>query len=242
MNIPDKCKINNIVSKKDILQNANIRTKEAKIFNKHVKKIIWNYSLKTDNTGVSKYKDEIREYEEIQIIEIKLFERNKIKLISKIIQGAMPYPLILVFSHDGENKINIAHKENNKVDNTKSVVNELLYTDWIDSNNLESRDINFLKSIDIKNLSFSNFYKLYSNVVDKINIYNASVYREEISFNIMDGDEAKVITEQIERKEKEIEKLKINIKKEVYYKEQIKMNMKINKLKREKNKLIEKLK
>jgi len=241
MNIPLSCEVGNTLFKKLFYENASMSVKDKEIFKEHIKKITWKYSFKADTINILSYKDDEREYKEVALIEVDLEEDSKVKRIAEIIQRTIPYPLILAFSYKGSVLINVAHKKVNKVDESKDIVEELLYTDWIDFNSLEPRNDSFLESINIKLLSFANFYKFYSDFVDKINVYNASGYQKDVYLNKLNASEIKVITDQIEEFEKKIIEIKNSIKKEKHFNKKMKMNIEIKKFEEKKNKLIQSL-
>lgn len=129
MNIPIACKVGNTLFKKLFYGNISMKHKDKEIFKEHIKKIVWVYSLKADTINILPYKDEIREYQEIALIQVELYRDNKIKRIAALIQRTIPYPIILVFEYNDSILINVAHRLTNKVDKAKDIVEELIFTD-----------------------------------------------------------------------------------------------------------------
>ncbi|WP_425447856.1 DUF4391 domain-containing protein [Dethiothermospora halolimnae] len=242
MDIPKSCEVGNTIFKKLFYENSSMNTRDKEIFKDCIDKIIWRYSFKEDTINIQTYKDDIREYDEIAIIEVILEKDSKCKRIAEIIQGTIPYPIILVFSYKDSFLINVGHKRTNKVDESKNTVEELIFTDWIKTNKLQYRDKVFTKSIDISKLSYANFYKFYSDFINAINLYNASIYQNDLkALENKDADEVKEITDSIEGIKKKIDKLKSKIKKERQISKTIDLNIKIKKLEKQRDKLISKL-
>jgi len=67
-----------------------------------MEKIIWQFSLKNSTINIPPYKDEVREYEEIAIIEVMLENKDNVSRFSEITQRTIPYPLVLIFTCEGK--------------------------------------------------------------------------------------------------------------------------------------------
>ena len=166
LNIPQGCEVKNTVFKKLFYENADISVIDKVIFIEVIKKITWLYCLKTENTNIQPYKDETREYVEIEFIEVELNDDKRLNRMAEIIMRTIPYPMVLVFRLTDNLKFFVAHQRNNLNDSSKNTLEELISTDWVD---IESR---LLKKLNIQTMRFSNFYNLYSDIVDVISIYN----------------------------------------------------------------------
>lgn len=242
MKIPSSCNVGNTLFKKLFYENASMNVKDKEIFKYHIKKITWEYSFKPNTINIQPYKDEDREYEEVALIAIDLEDDSKYKRIAEIIQKTIPYPMILVMKCNNKILLNVAHKRINKNDETKDTIEELIFTDWINLSHLEERDRKFIESIELSSLSYSNCYKFYCDFVDRINLYNASQYGEEIYTTDIDFNQVKLISDEINEIEKQIIDLKSNLKKEKHFNKKMKLNIEIKKAEEMKTNLIDKLK
>ncbi|WP_322018750.1 DUF4391 domain-containing protein [Clostridium butyricum] len=243
MNLYDDCKVYSTIFKKAFYDNADITKADKDILKDDVEKIILKYSLKEENINVSPYKDEEIEYDEIEIIQVNVLDEGKYKKICELIQKAIPYPLILVVKSDNKILINTAYKRINKNDEEKNTIEQFIYTDWIDLNNINENQMKFLQSVNMKNLSFANMYKLYCSFVEKINILNASMLSGD--FNSLKNKDIEVINklnDEVNHIDDEINKLRMLIKKESQFNKKMDMNMKIKKLEIKRKDLIEELK
>lgn len=240
MDIPKTCEVDKIVPKDNFYETGNAN--DNKIIKEYVKRVRWKYSLKESTININSYKDEDRDYEEIAILEIELKNKEKYKKVVEVVQKAIPYALILLIKYEDEVLLNVAYKRTNQTDPSKNTIEEFIYTKWIDTQNLSEKEIQFLKEINIKNLSYRNFYKFYKDFVDKINIFNSSKFSEVITdYENIDAEKIKEIINQIEIIEKQIIDIKSNIKKEKHFNQKMKMNIEIKKLEQNKLILIEKL-
>lgn len=242
MNIPAECNVGNTIFKKLFYENGTMTTSDKDMFTDDIEKIIWKYSFKEENLNIKSFKNEELDYEEVALIEVSLSKESKYKRICEIIQRTIPYPLIIVLTHEDKVLINTAYKRVNKVDESKNTIDDFVYSNWISIDNLNENEVSFLNSIDIKKFSFINMYKFYCSFVEKLNLLNASSITGD--FEVLknkDIQEVNKLNNQIEKFNNEIEKLKIDINKEQHFNKRMDINIKIKKLESKKNGIIEKL-
>ena len=160
---------------------------------------------------------------------------GKIERIADIILRTIPYPSVLIFEIEKNILLALSHKQEHKSDSTKTTLEDLILTNWIDLDNLDEIDEKLFDSLNINNLSFSHFYKFYSEIVDNINIFNGSkLVKRDLSVSIkLSPDEIKAIQEEIVSKNNEI-KLKRNlIKKETQFNKVVEINIEIKEVEKE---------
>src|SRR6056297_553074 len=243
MNCPDSCIVGNIIYKKMFYENATMNKRDKEIFKDHINKIIWQYSFKLATINLQPYKDDIREYEEVAVLEVSLSNGSKCKRIAEIIQGTIPYPTMIAFVENERVLLNVAHKRTNMADASKNTIEESISTEWIDLSDLTDRQKQFLEDLDIKTLPFSNAYKFYSALVDKLNLFNASSLGLDYSqIKGKDANSIKILKDKIDSLEAKIIELKNSIKKEKHFNKKMKMNVEIKKQEDKKKQLINELK
>jgi len=230
LNIPQNCFLGSTVFKNVFYDKAELSTSDKKLFTEVIQKIRWLYSLKPDTIHIAPYKDEVRDYSEVEIIEVLLHSDTKVKRIAEIIMRAIPYPMLLVFRLESSFLFYVAHQRLNQSDSSKNTIEEFIATSWIDS------DSDFLAKLDIKKMSFTNFYTFYTDIVDTISIHNLSIImptEDKIS-----GEEARKVLAQIDSIEQEIAKLRATLKKGTQFNRRMELNIKIKKLEQNKDKLL----
>ncbi|HFU4365968.1 TPA: DUF4391 domain-containing protein [Streptococcus suis] len=190
----------------------------------------WIYCLKPETINISAYKDEVREYPEVEVIEVLLHKDYKLKRIAEIIMRTIPYPMVLIFRLEGKVKFYVAHQRTNQSDSTKNTIEEFIATDWLES------DGALFDKLDIKQMRFTNFYALYSDIVDTISIYNLSTIIP--TDDNITGAEARELSAQIEDIEQEITSLGAKLKKESQLNRKMELNIEIKRLEQNKNKLL----
>lgn len=230
LNIPDSCFIGNTVYKKLFYENADLSARDKSLFTDTVNKITCLYCLKPETINIPVYKDEIREYPEIEVIEVNVNKDYGLNRIAEIIMRTIPYPMLLIFKLEDKIRFYVAHQRTNQSDISKNTIEEFISTDWLGNNSA------LFAKLDIKQMRFINLYTLYSDIVDAISIYNISVIIP-INDNIT-GVEARELSAKIEKLELEITSLRAKLKKESQFNRKMEMNIEIKRLEQKKNKLL----
>ena len=237
--IPAKCELGNTIFKKFFYENAHLNRSDRELFIRSIDKIKWEYCLKNETINIKPFKDDIREYNEVEILKIELKIPNKTKRIAEIVMRAIPYPMVLIFRYNNEIQLFTAHQRFNLSDINKNTLEELIFTDWINLDDPDETDEKLFERLNIKNLSFTNFYTFYKDIVDVLIKYNASkLIGEPVT---EDADEVKSVYDDLTLIDDEIESIKTKIKKETQFNRILEMNIKIKELKDKKEELISKL-
>jgi hypothetical protein len=230
LKIPDSCFIDNTIYKKLFYENADLSTSDKSLFTDTISKITWLYCLKSETINIAAYKDEVRDYPEVEVIEVLVHKDYKLKRIAEIIMRTIPYPMVLIFKLEAKRKLYVAHQRTNQNDSSKNTIEEFIATDWLDS------DSALFAKLDIKQMRFANFYALYSDIVDTISIYNLSTIIP--TDDNITGAEARELSAQIEDIEQEITSLRTRLKKESQFNRRMELNIEIKRLEQNKNKLL----
>ena len=230
LNIPDSCFIGNTVYKKLFYENTDLSTSDKSLFTDTINKVTWLYCLKPETINIPAYKDEVRDYPEVEVIEVLVHKDYKLKRIVEIIMRTIPYPMLLIFKLEDKRQFYVAHQRTSQSDSSKNTIEEFIATDWLDS------DSALFAKLDIKQMRFTNFYALYSDIVDAISIYNLSAIMQ-MDENIT-GTEARQLSAKIEDIEQEIVSLRSKLKKESQFNRKMELNIEIKRLEQNKNKLL----
>ncbi len=229
LNIPQSCKVGNTIFKKQFYDNADLSKADKDLFTDAVGKVTWQYCLKPETINIQSYKDEERDYPEIEVLEVTLSADTKIKRIAEIVMRAIPYPMILIFSSDDKFQLWAAQQRINQADSTKNTIDEFINTEWIDMEYLSAWDENFLNDIGIQNFSHANFYRLYLDFTDEIHLYNLQCRMKSVNLE-MTAQQAKEQLNKLDRIDAQIADLRAQMKKETQFNRRVEINMEIKKL------------
>ena len=225
LNIPDECRINRTVFKKMFYDNAVISKGDKDLFIDSIDKITWIYCLNQDNMNIPAYVTEEREYLEIEIIEVTLSENKGIKRIAEIIMRAIPYPMLLIFSFEDKYQLWAAHQRFSLADNSKVTLEEPIFTEWQEENSI------LWDRLNISKLRYTNFYDMYSDLIDAIAVFNAS----KLTDKEINGEDARELLRRNAEIDNQIAALRAELKKATEFNRKMEINMKIKKLEKECN-------
>lgn len=225
LHIPNNCKINKKLFKKQFIENFSLNTNEKKLISNDIENITLEYLLNNENINISPFVDEDKDYSEIAYIKVNLNNQTKLKHISNIIQN-IPYPLIVFYQYENSLCIQVSPKRINKNDSSKLVVVENYFTSWIDLDNTTAIEKEFLKSLNIQNQPFTNFLSFYTSYLDKIISFNASKFSGTLKTN----ENSREILAEITSIDIQIVELKKKIKKETNFSDKVSMNIELKKL------------
>lgn len=230
LNIPDSCFIGNTIYKKLFYENADLSGSDKALFTEGISKITWLYCLKPETINIQPYKDDTRDYPEVEVIEVEVTKDYKLKRIAEIIMRTIPYPMLLIFKLQDKIQLYVAHQRVNQSDSSKNTIEEFISTDWLCS------DCALFARLDIKQMRFTNFFTLYSDIIDAISIYNVSTIMPDNT--PITGSEARLLSAEIQNIEQQITALRAKIKSETQFNRKMELNIEIKRLEQNKNKLV----
>lgn len=222
LSIPKSCELNKLVFKKLFLENGILDIADKSALKDDVDKIRWLYTLKPATINIAAYVNSERDFSEVAILQIDLTSTKRLKRIATFMQRSIPYPLVLLFAQGNQVCFNVADKRINRADKEKWVVEDILYTDWIDLAAPTAAQVAFLADCNINSFSFANFLSFYKSMTDRVIAINCASHSGRYEQGATDNIENKSSEGRIELL-RELEKL--NLKKA----------KKANKLKREKH-------
>lgn len=230
LNLPDSTYVGNTIYKKLFYDHAELGSRDRAIFTENIKKITWLYCLKPETINIAIYKDELRDYQEIEVIEVDLNRESRLRRIAEIIMRTIPYPMLLIFKLGEQLLLYVAHQRLSQSDSSKNTIDEFIATGWLD------RDSDLFNKLDIRRLRFTNLYTLYSDLVDIISIHNVSdiISKEKL----ISGTEARQLASKLDEIDNQIDLLRSRLKKDIQFNRKMELNIEIKRLERDKNNLL----
>ena len=254
LEVPRDCIVDSVIPKKDVFEAAELNNKDKRIFTDLVKQIKWCYNFTEDNIRVSKYIDEIRSYDEVELINIalkydnvhkidigKFKEDDKIDRIADIMMRFIPYPIFLTIQYDNELKFYSAHIRESKADYDKIVIDgKILSTNWMDLNNLSEIEEDFISKIQFNNLDRTDFYNFYNTYFEAVVQHDGAIMAGgTVNLTV---EEIKKIYDEISILDSKIKAIEKEIAEEDNFNTKMDLNIKAHRFKEEKEMLINELK
>ena len=222
LHIPQPCLVDKTVAKKLFAEASDLSKADKTLLSEAVEKITWKYCLKNEFIPIQPYRDDTRDYPEVEVLEVSLTAGKGQRRLSEIVMRAIPYPMLLVFRLGEQAQAWMAHQRLNLADREKVTLEEFVFTPW------QPEDAPFWTALDIRELRFTNFFDFYTDWVDKLSVQNAQE-KMQVSDDLT-GEEARQLLAQREQVEKEIAALQAELKKETQFSRKVELNMRIKKL------------
>lgn len=231
LGIPLKCFLNKTLFKKLFLESGMLDITDKKALKDDIDKIRWLYTLKPSTINIEPYIDQTREYNEVAILQIDLSSASRVKRIVSFVNKAIPYPLILVFTHGDMVALSVADKRINQADKSKWVIEDAWITAWFNPDAPNEAQQKFMQDLTIKNLSFVNFYAFYTDIKNRIIALNTADRSGSYSLTSGDGaiNRAEALRE-LDKLEQEKAELQNKLSKEKQMGRQVEMTTRIKKM------------
>ena len=226
LDIPQKCFLNKTLFKKLFLESGMLDITDKKALKDDIDKIRWLYTLKPSTINIESVKNDTYEYDEVAILQIDLNNITRANRIASFVNKAIPYPLVIIFTHGDMVALNLADKRINQTDKAKWVVEDSWMTPWFNPNAPSQNEQQFMADIVIKGLSFLNFYAFYSDIKSRVIALNSAQRNGTYKITAKtDTDTRLKNLRRIENLEKEISELRVSLKKEPQFNMKLTLNV-----------------
>lgn len=233
LHLPESAVVANRIDKKALYDNADLSANEKRWLKDDVEKIIWEYRIANDTVNIRGYVDDSVDYSEIQVIGILLRTESHARNIADLMLRSMPYPLIIILSHDEKLMIVGAHVHINQNDRSRLTVEEPVRSKWL------SVDDDMLEILDMSSPGPSDLRQLYIRFIDSLMRLNIS---EERGFEtVIEAADSKHVLDRLGIIDQDIRKLTTELRNEDHFNRQVELNGRIKKLQMERSRLLDTL-
>jgi len=110
LDLPGSCRVDQRVPKKLLIENGAPTASDKRQINDGIEEIQWLAALKPNTIGVPEYRDDVREYLEIAVLNVTLRGNAKAGRLAELVHRAVPYPLVLSLISEQALMVSLAHK------------------------------------------------------------------------------------------------------------------------------------
>ncbi len=110
LNLPAASRVDQRVPKKLLLENGAPTAADKRLINEGIEAMQWLAALKPATCGVPEYRDEVREYPEVAVLQLTLREKAKETRLLELLHRAVPYPVLLLVECGHSVSVSLAHK------------------------------------------------------------------------------------------------------------------------------------
>lgn len=122
--LPASTKVDRVIPKNAFDKYAD--TKAKKLFVENVEKIKWLNKISFDTVNLPG-----KEVKEVQIFEITLRKFDPIPELVKIIDKAIPYPILFILTFEDHYQLSISVKHPNPINEDNAVIDWTFKTEWL---------------------------------------------------------------------------------------------------------------
>lgn len=237
MEIPESCRLGSTIFKKLFLQQKGMSSADKKLINEVIDKIIWQANLKPSTINIQPYKDDIYDYPEVEIIEVKLREKKKIRRIAEIVMLSIPYPMLIQFTYQDEILIAGGESRINQSDKSKNTIESYYFTDWINKNAPSEFEDKFLECINLSKIPHLNFFLMYQEIIKHFIFLEGSKWYLKY-LNQLDHELIKKVNQELTRLELLRKEIIIQLKNEKMFNKKMELNIESKKIEDKQQNLI----
>ena len=231
LGIPQNAVIDRNLPKQAFYQNADLSSSEKELIQKGIERARWLGSIKESNTNILKYEDEDVCYEEIEYFYIQVSSREAASKVGKIIFNSIPYPSFLIVNFENAYQFQMALTRKN-ANNASVLIVERTYESKWKSNEEENNQLTPFHYSGQKIINLKEYYhSLLSTLLSE------AIGIPEDSKAAMENDVIQLY-EALQSLDVEIEVLAKQVKSEKQLNKRIEMQLKLTKLKKDKEQLL----
>ncbi len=110
LSLPAGAQVGQRVPKKMLSENGAPTAADRRAINDGIEELVWLAALKPNTIGVPDYRDDVREYLEIAVLQLILRPGAKASRIIELTHRAVPYPVLLLTARSEGTSISAVHK------------------------------------------------------------------------------------------------------------------------------------
>lgn len=112
LNLPASARVDQRVPKKLLLENGAPTAMDKRLITDAIDSIRWLAALKPATCGVPEFRDDVREYLEVAVLQVSLREDSKQARLVELLHRAVPYPVLLLVERASSPSVSLTHKRN----------------------------------------------------------------------------------------------------------------------------------
>lgn len=221
MHLPAAARLDERMPKNLFYQQPKFTRREEKLFAQDIERIDLRYALTPETTHLAPYRDDVREYGDVLVLEIALRSAARRQRIAELFWQYLPRPQVLVFSTGERYALALALVRTNLVDRTRNTVEETLTMDGLTATDAIWAQLAY------PTIPATDFYQLMRGAFDRMSVEKA---RRELGCNGLDGAAARQAIARDAALAQEIAELRAQMKKELPFQRKAELNMKIKRI------------
>lgn len=217
-NIKENARLKVRIPLKNLYEEVSLNTAKKDKLSSSINGVYLVAELNEKNSTLTKFKNEDYNYSAIQFIYIKLIDTINVIFVDELLHSTLPNPIIIIYQLNEDLMISTSLKRLNKVDSSKTVIDNIY-----NSNIIDERFANlFNKNYNHKIKTMFDYYSLIDDIVyrfairSNIDIIDSEVNIKELKILINKQSEIKkevaILEQQMSKEKNQSKKMGIFMK------------------------------
>ena len=221
MQLPAAARLDERMAKNLFYQQPKFTRRDEALFTKDIERITLRYALTPETTHLAPYRDDVRDYGDVLVLEIALRQAARRQRIAELFWQYLPRPQVLIFTTGERYALALALVRTNLADRTRNTVEEALTMDGLAATD------DIWAQLAYPTIPATDFYQLMRGAFDRMSVEKA---RRELGCTGLDGAAARKALARDAALAQEIAELRAQMKKELPFQRKAELNMKIKRI------------
>jgi len=123
LDLPPGSRVDQRIPKTLLVESGAKTAADKRLINEGIERLQWHAAIKPANSGVPEYRDEVRHYMEIAVLELTLRSDARVDRLVELTHRAVPYPVVLVAEDVGKTAmLSLVHKRGSEAEADRVVL------------------------------------------------------------------------------------------------------------------------
>jgi hypothetical protein len=174
LDLPAGARVGQRVPKKMLTENGAPTAADKRAISDGIEELVWLAALKPNTIGVPDFRDDVREYLEIAVLQLTFRVGAKAARLISLTHRAVPYPVLLLAAHVDRASISAAHKRWSQGEAGKTVLDDTVVEASLDTARDDSLMPMFFQALAVNRQPRLSLHSLYQGWIDTLLAFQAA--------------------------------------------------------------------
>ncbi|MGL4446765.1 MAG: DUF4391 domain-containing protein [Aeromonas sp.] len=244
---PARTHLGVLVTKKTLLASQEYRSEDKGLIKDVLQQVQWRDTLKPSTVNIPAFTDQQHEYLEIAVLAVQVKDKRQTKALCRLLHQAIPYPLLLVLSHERDVALSLARKRISQTDSSQLMLVQQIDSGWLLHSEFDpcavARRTTLFRQCAFNALPTISLYDTYHGLIDALQRFQAASLLGEAHLHAshLQGEALSASVQELNQLEAQLSALKNQAKKCTQLRQQVQLNQQAQQIKQRINALSEML-